>query len=142
MIVGTIQIIYVASASHGRCNLKKKKKKRIAYSFVSHMGFIIIGIGSLSNMGLNGAILQNNLSWLYWRCTFFLVGTSYGRKRLVYLDEIGGMVVPIPKIFMTLIQKVLDGLHNVFLYNIYIYIYVYIYIYAIPCLFVFIKFCL
>ena len=43
MIVGTIQIIYVASASHGQCNLKKKKK-RIAYSFVSHMGFIIIGL--------------------------------------------------------------------------------------------------
>ena len=95
------------------------------------MGFIIIGIGSLSNMGLNGAILQNNLSWLYWRCTFFLVGTSYGRKRLVYLDEIGGMVVPIPKIFMTLIQKVLDGLHNVFLYNIYIYICMYIFIYML-----------
>ena len=111
--------------------LKKKKKKRIAYSFVSHMGFIIIGIGSLSNMGPNGAILQNNLSWLYWRCTFFLVGTSYGRKRLVYLDEIGGMVVPIPKIFMTLIQKVLDGLHNVFLYNIYIYICMYIFIYML-----------
>lgn len=54
MIVGTIQIIYAASASPGQRNLKK----RIAYSSVSHMGFIIIGIGSLSDMGLNGAFLQ------------------------------------------------------------------------------------
>ena len=33
-------------------------KKRIAYSSVSHMGFIIIGIGSITNIGLNGLILQ------------------------------------------------------------------------------------
>lgn len=33
-------------------------KKRIAYSSVSHMGFIIIGIGSITDTGLNGAILQ------------------------------------------------------------------------------------
>ena len=33
-------------------------KKRIAYSSASHMGFIIIGIGSITNIGLNDAILQ------------------------------------------------------------------------------------
>ncbi|CAA6675639.1 unnamed protein product [Spirodela intermedia] len=54
VIVGTIQIIYAASTSLGQRNLKK----RIAYSSVSHMGFTIIGIGSLTNTGLNGAILQ------------------------------------------------------------------------------------
>ncbi|PRQ15741.1 putative NADH:ubiquinone reductase (H(+)-translocating) (chloroplast) [Rosa chinensis] len=54
MIVGTIQIIYAALTSPGQRNLKK----RIAYSSVSHMGFIIIGIGSISDTGLNGAILQ------------------------------------------------------------------------------------
>ncbi|KAK8345474.1 hypothetical protein V6Z12_A07G151200 [Gossypium hirsutum] len=66
IIVGTMQIIYAASTSLGQRNLKK----RIAYSFVSHMGFINIGIG-----------------------------TSYDRIRLVYLDEMGGMAVSIPKIF-------------------------------------------
>nr|VDD65316.1 unnamed protein product [Brassica oleracea] len=55
MVVGTIQIIYAASTSPGQRNLKKK---RIAYSSVSHMGFIIIGIGSITDPGLNGAILQ------------------------------------------------------------------------------------
>nr|VDD65592.1 unnamed protein product [Brassica oleracea] len=54
MLVGTIQIIYAASTSPGQRNLKK----RIAYSSVSHMGFIIIGIGSITDPGLNGAILQ------------------------------------------------------------------------------------
>ncbi|KAJ0104849.1 hypothetical protein Patl1_19433 [Pistacia atlantica] len=54
MIVGTMQIIYAASTSPSQRNLKK----RIAYSSVSHMGFIIIGIGSITDTGLNGAILQ------------------------------------------------------------------------------------
>ena len=63
---------------------------------------------------------------------FFLMGTSYDRIRLVYLDEMGGMAVLVPKIFVTLIQKVLDGLHDVFLYKIYV----------IPCLFAFIRSCL
>ncbi|KAF3784489.1 NAD(P)H-quinone oxidoreductase chain 4 [Nymphaea thermarum] len=54
MILGTIQIIYAALTSLGQRNLKK----RIAYSFVSHMSFIIIGISSITDAGLNGAILQ------------------------------------------------------------------------------------
>ncbi|CAN6445091.1 unnamed protein product [Victoria cruziana] len=66
MIVGTIQIIYAALTSLGQRNLKK----RIVYSSVSHMGFIIIGISSVTDAGLNGAILQI-ISWIYWRCTVF-----------------------------------------------------------------------
>ncbi|KAK9982779.1 hypothetical protein SO802_035273 [Lithocarpus litseifolius] len=97
MIVGTIQIIYAASASPGQRNLKK----RIAYSSVSHMGFIIIGIGSLSDMGLNGAFLQIISHGFIGAALFFLAGTSYDRIRLVYLDEMGGMAVPVPKIFTT-----------------------------------------
>ena len=58
MIVGKIQIIYVASASHGRCNLKKKKKKENSLFLRISYGFHNYRIGSLSNMGLNGAILQ------------------------------------------------------------------------------------
>nr|WQM57317.1 NADH dehydrogenase subunit 4 [Fagus japonica] len=97
MIVGTIQIIYAASASPGQRNLKK----RIAYSSVSHMGFIIIGIGSLSDMGLNGVILQIISHGFIGAALFFLAGTSYDRIRLVYLDEMGGLAIPVPKIFMT-----------------------------------------
>ena len=40
VIVSTIQIIYAASTSSGQRNLKKKEK-RIAYSSISHMGFIV-----------------------------------------------------------------------------------------------------
>ncbi|TYI43484.1 hypothetical protein ES332_A01G173700v1 [Gossypium tomentosum] len=95
IIVGTMQIIYAASTSLGQRNLKK----RIAYSSVSHMGFIIIGIGSITDMGLNGAILQIISHGFIGAKLFFLAGTSYDRMRLVYLNEMGGMAVSIPKIF-------------------------------------------
>nr|YP_009092044.1 NADH-plastoquinone oxidoreductase subunit 4' [Spirodela polyrhiza]AEK94391.2 NADH-plastoquinone oxidoreductase subunit 4 [Spirodela polyrhiza] len=95
VIVGTIQIIYAALTSLGQRNLKK----RIAYSSVSHMGFIIIGIGSLTNTGLNGAILQLLSHGFIGAALFFLGGTSCDRIRLVYLDEMGGIAIPMPKIF-------------------------------------------
>nr|YP_010756799.1 NdhD [Hermannia pinnata]UNV38517.1 NdhD [Hermannia pinnata] len=95
IILGTVQIIYAASTSLGQRNLKK----RIAYSSISHMGFIIIGIGSITDPGLNGAILQIISHGFIGAALFFLAGTSYDRIRLVYLDEMGGMAIPIPKIF-------------------------------------------
>nr|YP_009916790.1 NADH-plastoquinone oxidoreductase subunit 4 [Primula pulchella]ASM91922.1 NADH-plastoquinone oxidoreductase subunit 4 [Primula pulchella] len=95
MIIGTMQIIYAASTSSGQRNLKK----RIAYSSVSHMGFIIIGIGSITDTGLNGAILQIISHGFIGAALFFLAGTSYDRTRLAYLDEMGGIAILMPKIF-------------------------------------------
>nr|YP_010382373.1 NADH-plastoquinone oxidoreductase subunit 4 [Fritillaria camschatcensis]UED15963.1 NADH-plastoquinone oxidoreductase subunit 4 [Fritillaria camschatcensis] len=95
VIVGTIQIIYAALTSFGQRNLKK----RIAYSSVSHMGFIIIGIGSITNMGLNGAILQILSHGFIGAALFFLAGTCCDRIPLVSLNEMGGIAVPMPKIF-------------------------------------------
>nr|YP_010543207.1 NADH-plastoquinone oxidoreductase subunit 4 [Erythranthe cardinalis]YP_010543729.1 NADH-plastoquinone oxidoreductase subunit 4 [Erythranthe lewisii]UYG20886.1 NADH-plastoquinone oxidoreductase subunit 4 [Erythranthe cardinalis]UYG21408.1 NADH-plastoquinone oxidoreductase subunit 4 [Erythranthe lewisii] len=95
MIVGAMQIIYAASTSLGQRNLKK----RIAYSSVSHMGFIIIGIGSITDMGLNGALLQIISHGFIGAALFFLAGATYDRIHLVYLDEMGGIAIAMPKIF-------------------------------------------
>nr|YP_010927406.1 NADH dehydrogenase subunit D [Cuphea curiosa]WKK46305.1 NADH dehydrogenase subunit D [Cuphea curiosa] len=95
IIIGAIQLIYAASTSPGQRNLKK----RIAYSSISHMGFIIIGIGSLNDMGLNGAVLQIISHGFIGAALFFLAGTGYDRIRLLYLEEMGGMAIPLPKIF-------------------------------------------
>nr|YP_010290918.1 NADH-plastoquinone oxidoreductase subunit 4 [Gahnia tristis]ULQ66076.1 NADH-plastoquinone oxidoreductase subunit 4 [Gahnia tristis] len=95
VIIGMIQIIYGALTSLGQRNLKK----RIAYSSVSHMGFIAIGIGSITDMGLNGAILQMLSHGFIGAGLFFLVGASCDRIRLVYLEEMGGISISMPKIF-------------------------------------------
>ncbi|RYR16142.1 hypothetical protein Ahy_B04g073080 isoform A [Arachis hypogaea] len=78
---GSIQIIYAASTSLAQRNLKK----RIAYSSVSHISFIIIGIDGF--IRFIGAAL------------FFLAGTGYDRLHLFYLDQMGGMAFPMAKIF-------------------------------------------
>ncbi|KAL5643141.1 hypothetical protein ACJX0J_000341 [Zea mays] len=95
VIIGAVQIIYAASTSLGQRNFKK----RIAYSSVSHMGFLIIGIGSITNIGLNGAILQILSHGFIGATLFFLAGTACDRMRLVYLEELGGISIPMPKIF-------------------------------------------
>nr|AGW04412.1 NADH dehydrogenase subunit 4 [Araujia sericifera] len=95
LIVGAIQIIYAASTSLGQRNLKK----RIAYSSVSHMGFLIIGIGSITDTGLNGALLQIISHGFIGAALFFLAGTTYDRTRLLYVDEMGGIAITMPKIF-------------------------------------------
>ncbi|CAI0404778.1 unnamed protein product [Linum tenue] len=115
IIVGAIQIIYAASTSPGQRNLKK----RIAYSSVSHMGFLIIGISSISDMGLNGAVLQIVSHGFIGAALFFLAGTGYDRIRLAYLDEMGGLAAPMPKIFtmfsiLSLASLALPGMSGFF----------------------------
>nr|AFA27818.1 NADH-plastoquinone oxidoreductase subunit 4 [Abolboda macrostachya] len=95
LIIGTMQIIYAALTSFGQHNLKK----RIAYSSVSHMGFLVIGIGSITHMGLNGAILQILSHGFIGATLFFLAGTSCDRMCLVYLEEMGGISILMPKLF-------------------------------------------
>ncbi|KEH37785.1 NADH-ubiquinone/plastoquinone (complex I) protein [Medicago truncatula] len=91
IILSSIQIIYADSTSFGQRNLKK----RIAYSSVSYMGFIILGIGSISDNGLNEAVLQIISHRFIGATLFFLGGTNYDKLHLLYLDEMGGMTIPI-----------------------------------------------
>jgi len=93
--IGAIQIVYGALTSLSQRNLKR----RIAYSSVSHMGFVLIGIGSLTNIGLNGAILQMISHGLIGASLFFLSGVSYDRTRTLLLNQMGGIATSMPKIF-------------------------------------------
>ena len=63
------------------------------------MGFLILGIGSIRETGLNEAILQIISHGFIGAALFFLAGTSYDRLCLLDLDEMGGMAIPMPKIF-------------------------------------------
>jgi NAD(P)H-quinone oxidoreductase subunit 4 len=53
VVIGAIQIVYAAFTSFSQCNLKRK----FVYSLVSHMGFVLIEINSITNMDINGVIL-------------------------------------------------------------------------------------
>ncbi|WP_008312657.1 NAD(P)H-quinone oxidoreductase subunit 4 [Leptolyngbya sp. PCC 6406] len=95
IIFGIINIIYAALTSFAQPNLKRK----IAYSSISHMGFVIIGIASFTNLGLSGAVLQMVSHGLIGASLFFLVGATYDRTHTLILKEMGGVGKKMPKIF-------------------------------------------
>ena len=87
IVLGVINIIYAALTSFAQRNLKRK----IAYSSISHMGFVLIGIGSFSSLGTSGAMLQMISHGLIGASLFFLVGATYDRTHTLQLDEMGGI---------------------------------------------------
>jgi NAD(P)H-quinone oxidoreductase subunit 4 len=95
VILGVVNIIYAALTSFAQRNLKRK----IAYSSISHMGFVLIGIASFTDLGLSGAVLQMVSHGLIGASLFFLVGSTYDRTHTLILDEMGGVGKKMPKIF-------------------------------------------
>lgn len=95
VILGVVNIIYAALTSFAQRNLKRK----IAYSSISHMGFVLIGIASFTNIGLSGAVLQMVSHGLIGASLFFLVGATYDRTHTLMLDEMGGVGQRMQKIF-------------------------------------------
>jgi NAD(P)H-quinone oxidoreductase subunit 4 len=95
VILGVVNIIYAALTSFAQRNLKRK----IAYSSISHMGFVTIGIASFTDLGLNGAMLQMVSHGLIGASLFFLVGATYDRTHTLMLDEMGGVGKKMGKIF-------------------------------------------
>lgn len=87
VVLGVVNIIYAALTSFAQRNLKRK----IAYSSISHMGFVLIGIGSFSALGSSGAMLQMISHGLIGASLFFLVGATYDRTHTLQLDEMGGV---------------------------------------------------
>ncbi|HEY9643308.1 MAG TPA: photosynthetic/respiratory NAD(P)H-quinone oxidoreductase subunit D1 [Coleofasciculaceae cyanobacterium] len=95
IILGIVNIIYAALTSFAQRSLKRK----IAYSSISHMGFVLIGLASFTDLGLSGAMLQMVSHGLIGASLFFLVGATYDRTHTLILDEMGGVGKKMPKIF-------------------------------------------
>jgi len=95
VILGVVNIVYAALTSFAQRNLKRK----IAYSSISHMGFVIIGIASFTDLGTSGAMLQMVSHGLIGASLFFLVGATYDRTHTLMLDEMGGVGQKMRKIF-------------------------------------------
>ena len=95
VILGVVNIVYAALTSFAQRNLKRK----IAYSSISHMGFVLIGIASFTDLGTSGAMLQMISHGLIGASLFFMVGATYDRSHTLMLDEMGGVGQKMKKIF-------------------------------------------
>ncbi len=94
-ILGVVNIIYGGFNSFGQTNMKR----RLAYSSVSHMGFVLLGIASFTDIGVNGALLQMLSHGLIAAVLFFLAGVTYDRTHTMMLDEMGEIGKVMPKVF-------------------------------------------
>jgi NADH-quinone oxidoreductase subunit M len=86
MALGSFNIVWAAAA----CLVQDDMKRVIALSSVSHMGFILLGIGSLTAAGLSGAIFQMISHGFISALLFFMVGTIYERCHTRSIPTIGG----------------------------------------------------
>jgi NADH-quinone oxidoreductase subunit M len=90
--LGVIGIIYGALL----CIAQKDMKKLIAYSSVSHMGFIVLGIAGLTLQSLQGSLLQMVNHGLSTGALFLFMGFLYDRRHTREISEYGGLSKIIP----------------------------------------------
>ncbi|MGB3654361.1 MAG: NADH-quinone oxidoreductase subunit M, partial [Rivularia sp. (in: cyanobacteria)] len=95
IILGVVNIIYGACCAFAQTNLKR----RLAYSSIAHMGIVLIGIGSYTEIGMSGAMLQMISHGLIAAALFFLSGVTYERSHTLEMDKMGGMASFMPKTF-------------------------------------------
>jgi len=91
-VLGVINIIYGAFVAMAQ----KDFKKMVAYSSVSHMGFVILGLASMTVIGFNGALLEMFNHGIITGGMFLLVGVLYERTHTRELDKFGGLGVKMP----------------------------------------------
>ena len=94
-MLGVINIIYGAVNSFAQSNMKR----RLAYSSISHMGFVLLGIASFTDLGISGAMLQMISHGLIASVLFFLAGVTYDRTHTMAMDDMGGIAQVMPKVF-------------------------------------------
>ena len=99
-LIGVIGIVYGALVAMGQTDFKKL----LAYSSVSHMGFVVLGLaswGSAANarywqLGVDGAMFQMVAHGITASALFFIVGVVYDRAHHRDLNRFGGLKEPMP----------------------------------------------
>ena len=89
-----IGIIYGALVAMVQPNLKKL----VAYSSVSHLGFVVLGIFAFQNISMQGAVFQMLAHGISTGALFLLVGMLYDRRHTFEISEYGGLATPMPKL--------------------------------------------
>ena len=92
VVLSIIGIIYGALVSL----VQKDMKKLVAYSSVSHLGFVMLGMFALNPMGLKGSVLQMINHGISTGALFLLVGIIYERRHTRLIAEYGGLAKQMP----------------------------------------------
>jgi NADH-quinone oxidoreductase subunit M len=92
-LLAVIGILYGAAVSYAQQDVKKL----VAYSSVSHLGFVMLGLFALNAQGIEGGILQMINHGLSTGALFLIVGMIYERRHTRDMDAFGGLwkVMPV-----------------------------------------------
>lgn len=95
--LGTWNIVYGALCSMAQCFIEPKDmKKLVAYSSISHMGYVMLGMASFTPQGINGAVLQMFNHGTITAMLFLIVGVIYDRAHHRRIDGFGGLASVMP----------------------------------------------
>jgi NADH-quinone oxidoreductase subunit M len=89
-----IGIIYGALVALMQPNLKKL----VAYSSVSHLGFVVLGIFAFREISMQGAVYQMLAHGISTGALFLLVGMLHDRRHTFEISEYGGLCAPMPRL--------------------------------------------
>ena len=92
-VLAIIGIIYGAMV----CMVQKDLKKLVAYSSVSHLGFVMLGLFTLNPQGMVGGVIQMVNHGLSTGALFFLVGVIYERRHSRMIADFGGLARRMPR---------------------------------------------
>ncbi|MBC7543501.1 MAG: NADH-quinone oxidoreductase subunit M [Candidatus Sericytochromatia bacterium] len=91
-VLAVINIVYGAFLALAQTDIKRV----IAYSSISHMGFVLLGIAAMNQIGLNGAVLMMFSHGLITAMLFLFVGVIYDRTHTREIKELGGLAAIMP----------------------------------------------
>ncbi len=91
-VLGVISIVYGAFVALGQTDFKRM----VAYSSVSHMGYVLLGFAALTEWGMSGAALQMFNHGTSAAALFLVVGVIYDRAHHRDLNGFGGLSQPMP----------------------------------------------
>ena len=106
VILGIVNIVYGALNAFAQDNVKR----RIACSSVSHMGFVLVGIGAVDALGISGAMLQMVSHGLIAAAMFFVTGVFYERTKTLSIPNMGGLAKALPITFAFFLASSLASL--------------------------------
>jgi NADH-quinone oxidoreductase subunit M len=92
-VLALIGIVYGALVAMVQPNMKRV----IAYSSVSHLGFVVLGIFSFTQAGLNGAMFVMLAHGVSTGALFMLAGIIYERRHTYEIADMGGLATPMPR---------------------------------------------
>ena len=106
IVLGIVNIVYGALNAFAQDNVKR----RIACSSVSHMGFVLVGIGAIDALGISGAMLQMISHGLIAAAMFFVTGVFYERTETLSIPNMGGLAKVLPITFAFFLASSLASL--------------------------------